>query len=163
MPRARSFVETALVKLIEENGTDTFQEGIILEEAEQDAGRNGEDASARAPAAVEANLVADLVSQLPLSFCSHAPRCGPGGEAAGLQQDDTTAACQTASSRAGGTRVVLPAPVGARSTAQDCRRSASSSSGRTGSIGNGTRMAWPVFVAQLLRLLSTRGSPSNCT
>src|SRR5207249_1355045 len=39
--------------------------------------------------------------------------------------------------RAGGTRVVLPAPVGARSTTHGWRRSASSSSGRMGSIGRG--------------------------
>src|SRR5579859_2639472 len=45
-----------------------------------------------------------------------------------------------ASSTAGGTRVVLPAPVGARSTAAPCRHSAAVSSGSTGSIGSGARV-----------------------
>src|SRR5262249_59378469 len=47
-------------------------------------------------------------------------------------------AAKPASRMAGGTCVVLPAPVGARKTTHACRCSAASRSGRIGSIGNGT-------------------------
>src|SRR6516164_8833271 len=50
------------------------------------------------------------------------------------------APARPASRTAGGTRVVLPAPVGARSTTAPCRPSAASTSGSTASIGSGARV-----------------------
>ena len=65
---------------------------------------------------LEPHLVADLLPEPPSPLLGHPPRRGPRRDPPRLQHDDLQIAASPASpaaSRAGGTRVVFPAPVGA--------------------------------------------------
>jgi hypothetical protein len=66
------------------------------------------------------------------------------------------AAGKPASSSAGGTRVVLPAPGGARSTSDEACRSAATMSPRTSSIGSGAFNR----IKNFFQLLAAKSLPS---
>ena len=77
------------MELVEEDDADRFEEGIVLQHAEQDAGRYDEDAGLRAALAVKADLIADLVAESSAALHCHAAGGGAGGQAARLQEQDT--------------------------------------------------------------------------
>ena len=87
-------VEAPLVELVEHDRGHRFQEGVVLQHAEEDAFGDDLDPRLRSHAAIEADLVADLAAQRHAALESDPPRTGPGGQAAGLQDHDRTAAGQ---------------------------------------------------------------------
>jgi len=86
---------------------------------------------------LEAYAVADLAAHRAAAFTGDEGGGGPRRDAAWLEHDDLLGAAEPASSNAAGTRVVFPAPGGARSTKRAPRDRQATTSGRSGSIGRG--------------------------
>jgi hypothetical protein len=82
--------QATLVELVEDDGPGGFEEGVVVEAAEEDAGRDGEDAGLPAGLAVEADVVADGAAEAVAALLGHAAGGGAGGEAARLQHQDFT-------------------------------------------------------------------------
>src|SRR5262249_31383070 len=85
-------VEAALVELVEEDGAGGLEEGVVVQQAEEDAGGDGEDAGVRPGLAVEADVVADLLPDGAAALLGHAAGGSAGSEAARLQQEDAALA-----------------------------------------------------------------------
>ncbi len=81
-------VEAALVEFVEDDCADAFEEWIIDELAGEDAFGHDAQAGIGGHAALEANLVADLLAERPAVFVGDALGGGAGGDAAGLEHDE---------------------------------------------------------------------------
>ena len=79
-------LEAALVKLVENDGRDPVEEGVVLNPPEQDAfGHHLETRPRRAPA-LEAHAVADLLADLPAALLGDAKRRSSRGDSSRLEQ-----------------------------------------------------------------------------
>ena len=81
-------VDVTFVKFVEDDAADAFEEGVLDELSGEDA--FGEDLQGRVfgEAFFAADLIADLVAQLPVVFKGDAVGGRAGGDAAGLEHDD---------------------------------------------------------------------------
>ena len=81
-------VQVALVKLVEDDGTDVFQKGI----GQQLPGQNafGQESQRRLPRqpSFEANLETDFLAECPPLFLGDSRGAGPGRDAPRLEHDD---------------------------------------------------------------------------
>ena len=142
-------VERALVHLVQQHRGDAVQAGIGLQAANQQALGDDLDPRVGGDGGVEPGAVADGLADRFAEQRGHARGGGAGGEAARLQHQDVPSSRQGASSSASGTRVVLPAPGGATSTAlRPAARWAAraGSASVTGRSGSGGRM--PIHLPQ---------------
>ena len=73
------------MKLVENNDADRFQKRIVVQHAQQDAGRHDENPRARTELALEAHLKADGITEIVAAFLCHASGGGLGGEATRFQ------------------------------------------------------------------------------
>ncbi len=77
--------QAALVELVEDDDAGRFEERVVLQHPQQNAGRHHEDARLRPVLTVEAHLIADLAAESAAAFGGHAAGGGAGGQAARLQ------------------------------------------------------------------------------
>ena len=80
-------LQPALVELVEDDARDTFEEGVIADHAQADAGRDDEDARARGGFTVEANLIAEGFAERGAVFVGHASCRRACGDAAGFEHE----------------------------------------------------------------------------
>ncbi len=81
-------VEAALVELIQDDRSHTFQEGVVEQPAGQDSLGQDLEPGARTAPALESHLIADLFPEGPAAFLGDARRGGPRRHAPGLQDQD---------------------------------------------------------------------------
>ena len=150
-------VEAPLVELIEHDRGHRFQERVVLQHAEEDAFGDDPDPRLRTHAAIEADLVADLVAQRRAAFVSDPPRTGPGRQAAGLQDHDRTGPGQARieQGRRHAGRLARPGGRPQHDRLRNCARAATIC-GKTSSIGKGAgigrtgrRRTWRNSVARI--------------
>ena len=136
--KAEIGVEGALVELVEQHGGDAVEGRVVEDHAGEHALGHHLDAGLAADLRAEANPQADGLADRFAERLRHALRCGAGGEAARLEQDELAARDPGfVEKRQSGTRVVLPAPGGATSTAFGRARRRAVRSPRTASMGSG--------------------------
>jgi hypothetical protein len=80
------------VELVKKDCARRLQVRIVVQKAQQDAWRDDEEPCVATGAAVEADVVADLVAQTHSALGSYAPRGSPGRQSARLQKEDAVAA-----------------------------------------------------------------------
>ena len=68
------------MELVEDDAADALQEGVVLQLGEEDPLGAEEDLGLRARLAVEPDVVADLLPQLPPVLLRHPPGSSPGGD-----------------------------------------------------------------------------------
>ena len=76
------------MKFVEKNDANIRQFPIILEPAQQNAFGDETNPRAQAGLIIEANLIADLITQFAVAFPGDSRRDGTCGDAARLQDDD---------------------------------------------------------------------------
>jgi hypothetical protein len=81
-------MKAALVKLVKKHGTDAREKGVVKKLAGEDAFSKDADAGVIGELAIEANVVADFVTKLPVVFLGDSSGGGAGGDAAGLEHDE---------------------------------------------------------------------------
>ena len=128
-------IERAFVEFVEQDGADAFQRGVGQDHAAEHAFGDDFDARVLRCPHIEAGAQADRLADLLAEGRRHALGGGARCDAARLDQDELAPAVQASSSRASGTRVVLPAPGGAEITRRDLSRSSARICGITSSIG----------------------------
>src|SRR5439155_16175729 len=74
------------------DGAGRFEVGIAVKHLQENARRDGDDARGGSIAAIEADVIADLVAERAAAFGGHAAGGGTGGEAARLQEQDAALA-----------------------------------------------------------------------
>ena len=135
-------VERALVEFVEQDGGDALEHRIVEDKPREHALGDDLDPRARRHFGAEAHPQAHRVADLLAERLGHALGGGPRCQPPGFQHQDARLffrrhAAQGSSARTSGTRVVLPAPGGATSTAVLRARNAAVSSGSAASIGSG--------------------------
>jgi hypothetical protein len=80
------------MELVEDDDPGGLEERIVLEQAEQDTRGDRDDPGVPGDLPFKAHLPAEEFSRLGAALGGHAAGGGPGGEAAGLQQDDAAVA-----------------------------------------------------------------------
>ena len=136
-------VQAAFVELVEDDDAGRFEERIVVQHPQQDAGRDDQDARGRPALLVEADVIADLARRaaVPRSL-GHAPGRGAGGQPARLQHDD---ALPSAGHRA--------APA---ARASSCRRRS-----ERGSAGSAAGAATPMISGRTASIGSAGGIASS--
>ena len=129
-------IERALMKFVEQHRGDAVQFGIVEDLPRENAFGDDLDARRARDLRAETHAIADGLADVLAQRLRHAFGAGARRDPARLQHDDLLACAQGSSSSASGTRVVLPAPGGATSTAAFVR-SVRASSPSTASIGSG--------------------------
>ncbi len=81
-------VERSLVKFIEHDQTDAFQQRIVLQHPHEQPVGQSQDSSLAARLAFEANLIADLLPQRRATLFGHPPGGGSSGNPPRLEQHD---------------------------------------------------------------------------
>ena len=148
-------VERALVEFVEEERRDAVERGIVEHHAREHAFGDELDAGLARHFRGEAHAVADGFADRLAKRCRHTRGRGAGGEPARLEHDDLLARAHGSRASASGTRVVLPAPGGATSTAALAARSAAVSAGNTSSMGSGVVISVnSVLIAPLALILN---------
>ena len=115
-------LQAALVELVEDDDAGRFEERVVQQRPQQDARRDGQDARVATSLAARSGRASRTGRP---AGCRARPTCvgPPPGRRCGAARRTRMrrSPARPASSRAGGTRVVLPAPGGAcRTTAGDC-------------------------------------------
>ncbi len=133
--QAEIAVERALVELVEQHGGDAGERGIVEDETREHALGHHLDASCTRDFRAEAHTVADRHPHRLAQGRGHARRRGTRGEPAWLEHENFFPAAHGSAASTSGTRVDLPAPGGATSTAALPARKAAVNPGSTASIG----------------------------
>ena len=126
-------VDAALVKLVEDDGAESREQRILLETRGENAFGRDEQAGVGAEAPLEPDLPADLATDRP----RRARRQSGVQSARAAARRGCRSSTGPASGSAGGTRVVLPAPGSATTTAARRRCNAAAISEMNASIGSG--------------------------
>ena len=128
--------DVALVELVEHDGADAGQPRRGQQPPDEQALGHEAEPRVRSARLVEAHRVADRLADALAQLARDAGRGQPGGQPPRLEHPDLAGA-PAASSSARGTRVVLPAPGGASTTAAPRAATAAAIAGRQSSIGSG--------------------------
>ncbi len=80
--------EAAFVEFIEDQDADRFEERIVEEAAQQNAGRDHQQARVPAGLPIEAHVIADVAAEPPAALRGHPPRRGPHRESPRFEHDD---------------------------------------------------------------------------
>lgn len=125
------------MEFVEDHQADALQRRVVLQAPGEDAFGHHLDAGARADLRLQADAVAHPLADALAQLGGQALGGGAGGQPARLQHEDGLPGEPGLVQQGKGTRVVLPAPGGASSTASWRPASASRRAGSTASMGSG--------------------------